>query len=856
MEPASPRSAFLRRGAGLARLALALWLAAPWGAARAQQPPRLRVAGASASNEVKLRTPSEDFRHVLRVDLLAPPGAEGEEPLPGGVTVLVDPLQAQDGVQVPLTATVREALEGDGGATAPLSARRPLHVELSARLPAVGDYSGQVVLLHAGGRETTALTVTRVQAAPAVQFVAASPAVASSGWGWSPVDATVRLPFKETAGVGGRVLGPRLLQLQRKAPDLGAVLVQPSLEGAAFSVEGEPPGQGAGDGVTPGEGFAVEPHGSGTLVLQLRGLDGPGEYTGTVRVTVLSGAPVEQTFTVWVRSPWTWGALLIALGALSSYAVRLYSQRIRPRALRLQRALALRGRLQALMSGQDEPAREVGRAVLGRIDALVAEIRKPVRGIRVGDEELAAVEPRLRLYEAWCDTSRKVRALPEEVRPPQASQVLAAAEEALRGEDTPAEQLDAQLKAVRELDVAGLARAGLEARLQDIERQARTLAKQRGEGDSLGFRLTYELLPLLQTVRDELTRSDLGTARQRLELARRSYFDILCAELSTAVSSLMPPRGFTADEWKELTVDVKERLRQARARADVSVDEAFHLYQGAHALYVRRLVMELRQEVAQAREEATSDEQRTLLDAVGAKLREALGALAAESPHEAAMKYAEARDVLQRAHSVHVRQSLLELSASVARARAETKDPSQLAELGAIDRWLEEARAALDAEAPQEAARKYEQARRAFESYPSPRRMTAGQVISESHVDDMEGVGAARAPSAPTGGSIPSLPDSPLALPPLGELDGLPLPSPRHLWVVELGVLVLLTGVAVALGLQLLNVFSPTWGGFGAGMTAFLWGFGLHQVGNATFEGLTGLLTRVERQGSTPPPAS
>ncbi|NPC86474.1 hypothetical protein HPC49_50850, partial [Pyxidicoccus fallax] len=103
MEPASTRSAVLRRGAGLARLVLVLWLAAPWSVGLAQQPPRLRVAGASASNEVRLRTASEDFRHVLRVDLV---GAEGEAPLEGGVTVLVDPLQSQDGVQVPLTATV------------------------------------------------------------------------------------------------------------------------------------------------------------------------------------------------------------------------------------------------------------------------------------------------------------------------------------------------------------------------------------------------------------------------------------------------------------------------------------------------------------------------------------------------------------------------------------------------------------------------------------------------------------------------------------------------------------------------------------------------------------------------------
>ncbi|WP_434349115.1 hypothetical protein ACN6A1_32585 [Myxococcus virescens] len=100
-------------------------------------------------------------------------------------------------------------------------------------------------------------------------------------------------------------------------------------------------------------------------------------------------------------------------------------------------------------------------------------------------------------------------------------------------------------------------------------------------------------------------------------------------------------------------------------------------------------------------------------------------------------------------------------------------------------------------------------------------------------------------PEAPAGG----LPAG------LGDFEGMPLPSPRHMWLVELGVLALLTTVAVALGLQLLNVFSPTWGGFGAGMTAFLWGFGLHQVGNASFEGISGLLTRVERP-ATPPPAT
>ncbi|MCP3136012.1 AAA family ATPase [Pyxidicoccus xibeiensis] len=847
MNPASSRSAVLRRGAGLASLALAVLLTAPWEAARAQ--PRLRVAGATASNEVKLRTPSEDFQRELRVDLLPGAGPDGgvEDALPGGVTVLVDPLQSQDGVQVPLVTTLRGTTEG--GATAPISTRQPLHLEVSGKLPAAGDYTGLVVLVHAGGRETVSLTVTRVQAVPAVQFVATSPAVASSGWGWSPVDATVRLPFKETAGVGGRLSAPQLLQLQRKAPDLGAALIQPQYEGAHFELERALPGGGSLEAITLDGGIPVEAHGSGAVVLRLRGLDGPGEYTGTVRLAVPSGAPVEQAFTVWVRTPWLWGAMLIAMGALSSYAVRLYTQRIRPRAQRLHRALALRERAQALMAGKGAEAKELGLVVRRQIDTLVSEIRRPVRGIRVGDAELAAVEPRLRLYEAWCDVHRKFQALPKDVQSEEATRLLAEVDKALRSEATPTEQLDERLKAVRELDVVGLARAGLKARLQDIQAQARALAKQRGEDDALGFRLKHELLPLLQGFLDGLAQQDVATARGQVDVARSSYFDILCEELATAIAGPRP-RGFSTDEWKELTTDLKERLRQARARAGTSVDEAFRLYQGAHAIYVRRLIKELRTEVQAERKAATTDEQRTALDGVDAKLGEALEALGAEAPHEAARKYGEARDALERSQTAWLRQRLLQLRTEVQTARTGTPQPHQLKELDAIRSLLDDALAALEVESLAEVTRRYERARAALQSYPSqPQTAAATMEFLAQHTEGIR-VPAEPAPSTPTGGSIPSLPDSPLAAPVLGELEGMPLPAARHMWLVELVMLLLLTSVAVALGLQLLNVFSPTWGGFGAGMTAFLWGFGLHQVGNATFEGLTGLLTRVEKQGT------
>ncbi|NVJ02743.1 hypothetical protein HV824_32120 [Myxococcus sp. AM009] len=793
MRFAGTRPAVTHSAWGLVRLpALLLLLALPW---RASAEPSLRVAGASASNEVKLRTASEDFRHVLRVDLLGASegggdvavaggvvrGGDGE--LPGGVTVLVDPLQSQDGVQVALQAVVKEAEAGS--ATVPISTRRPIHVELTGRLPVTGDYTGHVVLVHARGRETTALIVTRVQAVPAVQFIATSPAVTSAGWGWGSIDATVRLPFKETAGVGGVVSVPQLLQLQRKAPDMDSALIQPRFQGVRFALEGGKPDGGNLDITSLEGGLPVSAHGSGALLLSLRGLEGPGEYTGTVRLSVRSGLPVEQPFTLWVSSPWLWGALLIAAGAVSSFGVRLYSQRIRPRTLRLQRVMELHRRLQAVVSGQGARAREVGQVMLGQVNGLASEIRRPVRGIRVGDEALTALEPRLRLYGAWCDTSRKLDVLPAELRPEQASQLLAEVEGALRAEDSATERLDSLAAKVRELDVDGLARAGLEARLQDIDRQAQTLVDQHG-GDSLGFRLKFELMSPLESVRKQLAQGALDAARRQLESARRSYFDILCEELSESLAARTPPRGFTEEEWAALTQRVKSLLERARERANTSVDDAVRMYQGAHAAYVRQLIEEMRGAVDEARQVSESDAQTQALEEVEALLGEAQGLLVTASSHEAAVKYGEAR------------------------VRFVSASQSQ---------------------------------------------RTARSILLESALGDV-GAGAPSVPppTAPSGGSIPALPEAPAGAPALGDFEGMPLPSPRHMWLVELGVLALLTTVAVGLGLQLLNVFSPTWGGFGAGMTAFLWGFGLHQVGNATFEGITGLLTRVERP-ATPPPA-
>ncbi|MCE9673077.1 hypothetical protein LY474_35250 [Myxococcus stipitatus] len=839
---------------GAARtLLLALLLVVPWRLSRAAEP-RLRVAGSTANGEVKLRTTVEDFRDVLRVDLLVPPAGPDAgvvEALEGGVTVRVDPLQGPDGTLVPVVAKVVEA--ADGGVTAPLSARESVHVELSAKLPSAGDYTGQVVLVHERGPEQRTLTVTRVVPVPVVQFVAPAPTLATSGRTWGSMDATVRLAFKETAGVGGTVSVPRLLPLQRKSPDLGMAWVQSRVEGARFALEGAGPEGRDVELLASGGGIDVAPHGGGTLLVSLHGLEGPGEYTGTVRMTVPHGTAVEQPFTVWVRTPWQWGALLIALGAVCSYGVRLYARNLRPRAERLARARVLRGRAVALMNGQAEGGRSLGEALVARLDSLMSELHRPVRGIRVGDAELARVEPELRLYAAWGAANRELQALPEELRPEAVRTLLAEVEDALRGGEVPVARLTELLTAVRGQNVAALATAAMEVKLQELEAQVTALTRQLGE-DHLGFRLHYELLPKVREVRARATKGDLVAARKQFEQTRRAYFDILCAELSVAVASSRAPRGFSYEEWRELTTEVKERLKQARARADVSVDEGFALYQGAYAHYVRRLILELRDEVKAFRAEV-SDAREGALDAVEAKLHEAMASMSTESPHLASETYRAARDAFQAVQVARLKARVDAVREAVSAKRAEARTPEQREELARVDALLNEA-LALAAESSAEATRKVEDAKTLLESDPSQPRAAASHVGLESF--SMSSTAGATtevtpAASAPAGGSLPSLPEGAAVggMDAASELlEGVPLPAPRYLWLVELGVLGLLTVIAVVLGLQLLNVFSPTWGGFGAGMTAFLWGFGLHQVGNATFDGLTGLMARVERPGA------
>ena len=754
--------------------------------------PRFSIAGLTSNNEVRLRTSTPHVEAVLRVDLLPPQGEGGAAAAQDGgpadtrVTVLADPLLAEDGAQVPVTVRVGNAT--DGAADAPISSRQPVMVTLSADLPGPGEYRGRVVLLGDGAREVTPLFVQRVEAAPTVQFYPVAPA---RGWTLGPFSgkATVRLSFRETAGVGGAVGPAAVVQLDRRAGGSGDGAAPVQAQDAKWFFRG-PDGQPQGTGK---EGILQVPaYGTGLLSLDVDDLPESGEYTGTVRLLVPEGAAVEQAFTVWVKTPALFGAFLIFLGVVTSAAVRFYVQRVRPRVTLRGRAEAARHKLQELVPARPlEREATVAASLRRQVDALLENIQRPLSGLAVQDSVLALFEARLQLFSLWSVLLRQLEGL-KGVALLDAERKLKSVEALLQNDQATSADFTEQAQSLRTLDLEAVARAVLEARLSELEQQSQTMRVQRGD-DPVSRRLQGELPLYLHRARQQLPGPDLDTSRRLVEAAREAFLEILLSDLEGSIGGKELPGGFTPEEWAQLRAQVGEKLVRARARKSASVDEAFLYYQSAHALYLRALVDNLDEAVAAAQVEAGGD-------------------LSTRSDWEAEV---DARLDAARAH--------------LDRGEANLAAP--------------EYRAAHELFARNATRRQQVSAGTRMQAPPAPASSVTLDPFSQKPQEPPTPL-----PGAPASGNLTPLP--PQAGTPGAEalvnLDWIPLPRSRDLWKVELAVLGMMSIIAVLLGLQVLDVFAPTWGGSGGWMTAFLWGFGLHQVGNATFDGLWGMVSKMD----------
>ena len=522
--------------------------------------------------------------------------------------------------------------------------------------------------------------------------------------------------------------------------------------------------------------------------LTINGLNTVGQYSGTLRVEGHDAKPIDKPISILVKSSALFAAFLIGLGVAAGHLIRRYGARDRPRLLQQRRLLVLVAETETL----EREAGQLNEDEKGVLTVIRRRFDELYEDIDVGvvddaDAAVKLIDEKLTMFPAWVNARRRADA----VRPPELAEPfrvkLNKVRDVLRDKE-PEEAALTEAKTILEKLPDEITKAVKD----DL---AERLKQFRDEVEK--FREAAKSASTLDAVRErvepEIERAEQSVAAGRLDSARAAFnkarleYSRLLAE-DLGDNIESTPAPLGFDETKWGTLKTDIRARLNEVSRATDPDKAIAAYQSAYTHYLRALAAALGGEV---------DKRVKLFQASADKLTD-----------EEKGKYAAA------------------LSAVVKR-------------LDAVSRHLA-------AGALREAADEYKQAKDALQTIVvelKGKGMSMGQAAEAKTAAEARAAGAV--PSA--AGELPSLttPErEPHARPTVRELS-------RRLVRYDRFVTLALLVVAVALGLSLLWVKDPTWGGWEDALTAVLWGLGLHQVAGGAFEGLMGLRDKL----SSPPAA-
>ena len=154
------------------------------------------------------------------------------------------------------------------------------------------------------------------------------------------------------------------------------------------------------------------------LGVSMHGINDPGTYKGTLRVTAADRIPIDKPFELAVRlNPWL-PALAIAAGVLVAALLRWFQQAAQPRLLLQRDAIGLRSKLVTLVQAEGPNLipreRQAIAALTGRLDEVVDVLADPNADPGSQAPKLDDVRRKLPLLPEWIAIGRRIAA----VRPP------------------------------------------------------------------------------------------------------------------------------------------------------------------------------------------------------------------------------------------------------------------------------------------------------------------------------------------------------------------------------------------------------------------------------------------------------
>jgi hypothetical protein len=520
-------------------------------------------------------------------------------------------------------------------------------------------------------------------------------------------------------------------------------------------------------------------------------LPGAGLYRGKVRIGSAGAPPLDATFTLYLKESSWMAFVLILLGVLVSFGIRAYQTVERPR-------LVLEHRTQVLLQSLDDLAASPACDGAGR--ELVAHLREQVDMLRLGSSRrqvlvnLDALGAKLDVLE------RKVAAARNWVRLRGA--VLALSPASLQ--QKPLDTLANVKRALSAPDTPAGEMEGLEATLRALPDELQTAVRE-------------HLTAGIQRLRDSVSAVERSapTSRTMLLLTSRVVpsLDLASRELDRDVQATSRALDTARAAYATILADELTATLEAPAPAFVPAKEWSALQASVH-----ELLTPLRAGPVVDTEAAVLAYEQALkhyLQVAGAAL------------------FAHAKGLAEAAGTPAATVTALE------EVRAGAESAVRLAREG----HLASAKDAL------------EKARARYEAATAPV-LESGGMMGEGTAPRVS------LPTAPAGVSLEALPEAlsqGLRLARAPVLEGR-TPAEVMAWIgrrlvlSDLITLGITLTVASLVGLKLLWVDDPLWGGWGDWLVAFLWGFGLHMIAHP---GLAPLIQRIiaPAQG-TPPPAT
>ncbi|AGC43198.1 hypothetical protein MYSTI_01866 [Myxococcus stipitatus DSM 14675] len=586
--------------------------------------PTLEVLGSHSTEGVRLALAQAELKHVLRL--------QSTTAVPvGALRVIVTPLRDGAGQMW----DVAWDLDGKGAETqVPVPAFGSVPLTLNVRLPAIGMYTGDLFLLHGATPQRVRIAVTRGPTPLPVEVLGLAP-VADTAWPIGTSEARLRFTVQETSGEEVSLIPATVVALSRVAKDTLQFQAPFTLKDAApFTLKG-------------GE--------SRTVQLVLAGLDGAGEYRGTLRLSGPGAQPVDREFRVFLKEHWSMALLWISVGVAASLLLRKWVQHFRPRLDAQHALLLIRQELEReseAVQPLDEMERRVLEFVRGEVERMVAQVGSGALKPAAVQAEQTRLLRKRELFQIWMMGRRQVRELqPAKVRE-HFDKPLDDAKALLMRTGATLEDLSSSRAMLEK--IPGDVEAAMKHELKDA---IASLAKEVEDSHAfLGEQFVREVVPDLAAARKAFERdiaNGSGEARALFERARRTYLELLAQQLAAQLSAT-PPLGFTPPAWEELKKSVMGMLADAHDRAS-GLEVAFASYEQAHRNFLTRAVRALLDALPGLAKDVDKDTElgtqqkeslKARLNAQQTGLEDVLKDARAGHLREAAAKYAEMSDTL------------------------------------------------------------------------------------------------------------------------------------------------------------------------------------------------------------------